>query len=349
MKSTILTLSALSLALLVAGCNGGKKTTTKESQNSENTAVLVKTSPVERRDVAQTVDFSSSLIPYKKTFVTPQMALRIDRILVDVGDHVSSGQLVATLDKNQLNQSSVQLRNAEQNLARLRSVYEAGGASKQQIDELETSVAVLRETVDNLQKNIELRSPISGVITGRYNEPGDLFTMSGNADGGVGILQVMQINPVKAVVAISEQYYPYVTKGMPVSVRAEVYPDKKFAGKVSIVYPSINSSTRTFNVEVVIPNSAEVLRPGMFTRAEFDMGNRSSLTVSDLAVQKQAGVNDRYVYVIKDGMAERRVVIPGRQVDDRIEILSGVSEGEEVAVTGLSKLKDGAEVTVKND
>ena len=332
--------------LALAACTGSKSKNAAEAVLTQQTTTLTKVATVELRDVAQTVDFTTTLLPYKKSFITPQMALRIDKINVEVGDHVKEGQVVATLDKNQYNQSAVQLKNAKQNLARMRSVYEAGGVSRSQIDELETSVTVLQETVDNLERNISLRAPFDGVITGRYNEPGDLFSMAGNADGGMGVLQVMQIDRLKAVVALSEQYYPQVYKGMKVSVTADVYPDRQFEGVVNIVYPAINSTTHTFNVEVLVPNAKEVLRPGMFARTEFNMGNRKSLVVPDVAVQKQMGVNDRYVYVIKDGVAERRVVTVGRQVGDKIEILAGLNAGEQVAITALSKIKNGTQVEI---
>ena len=346
MKSNIKLVVVALTTLALAGCVGNKTKSSVEGVLTQQTAVLTKVAPVENVEVAQTVDFTTTLLPYKKTFITPQMALRIDEIRVDVGDHVKEGELVATLDRNQYNQTSAQLKNAKQNLARMRSVYEAGGVSRSQIDELETSVSVMEENIANLERNIELRSPIDGVITGRYNEPGDLFTMGGNADGGVGVLQVMQINRLKAIVALSEQYYPQVYKGMKVKVMAEVYPDKEFEGVVNIVYPAINATTHTFNVEVLVPNAKEVLRPGMFARTEFNMGSRKSLVVPDVAVQKQMGVNDRYVYVIKDGVAERRVVTLGRQVGQQVEILSGVTEGEEVAITALSKIKNGTSVEV---
>lgn len=332
--------------LALAACTGTKNKNATEAVLTQQTTVLTKTAAVELTDVAQSVDFTTTLLPYKKSFITPQMALRIDKINVEVGDHVKEGQIVATLDKNQYNQSAVQLKNAKQNLARMRSVYEAGGVSRSQIDELETSVTVLQETVDNLERNISLRAPFDGVITGRYNEPGDLFSMAGNADGGMGVLQVMQIDRLKAIVALSEQYYPQVFKGMKVSVTADVYPDRQFEGVVNIVYPAINSTTHTFNVEVIVPNAKEVLRPGMFARTEFNMGNRKSLVIPDVAVQKQMGVNDRYVYVIKDGVAERRVVTLGRQVGDKVEVLAGLNEGEQVAITALSKIKNGTQVEI---
>lgn len=348
MKRNIICVAVAAVAALtLTSCGAGaKKGAAATAQPQEEKAVLVKVAPVVSEQVAETIEFTTTLLPFKKSFITPQMSLRIDAINVNVGDHVRKGQLVAKLDKNQYNQSSVQLKNAEQNLQRMKSVYEAGGVSKSQIDELETSVSVLKETVANLERNIDLRAPFDGIITGRYNEPGDLFTMAGNADGGVGVLQVMQINRLKAVVAISEQYYPQVYKGMKVMVTADVYPDKEFEGTVNIVYPAINASTHTFNVEVTVPNGKEVLRPGMFARTEFNMGDRQSLVVPDVAIQKQMGVNDRYVYVIKDGVAERRVVTLGRQVGEKVEILSGVAAGEMVAITSLSKIKNGSAVEV---
>lgn len=349
-RNTIFVSIAAVTLLSLTSCGGNdtaKSTSATQQQTAATTEVLTTVAPVVESVVAETVDFTTTLLPFKKSFITPQMALRIDEIRVDVGDHVAKGEIVATLDKNQYNQSAVQLKNAEQNLARMKNVYEAGGVSKSQIDELETSVTVLRETVANLERNIELRSPIDGIITGRYNEPGDLFAMAGNADGGIGIMQVMQINKLKATVAISEKYYPQVYKGMKVEVMADVYPDKVFEGTVNIVYPAINASTHTFNVEILVPNAKEILRPGMFARTQFNMGSRKSLTVPDVAVQKQMGVNDRYVYVINnEGVAERRVVELGRQTGDRIEILSGISAGERVATTALSKIKNGTKVKI---
>lgn len=348
MKRNIIIALAASLAILSFSSCGGAATKGSAAQNASATekAIPTRVAPVEVEEVAQTVDFTTTLLPYKKSFITPQMALRIDQINVQVGDRVKEGEIVALLDKNQYNQSAAQLRNATQNLKRMKSVYEAGGVSKSQIDELETSVSVLQETVANLERNIELRAPFDGIITGRYNEPGDLFAMAGNADGGIGMLQVMQMDRLKAVVSISEKYYPQVYKGMKVTVTADVYPGKEFEGEVSIVYPAINASTHTFNVEVVVPNAKEILRPGMFARTEFNMGSRKSLTVPDVAVQKQMGVNDRYVYVIRDGVAERRVVTLGRQVGPRVEVYSGVEEGEQVATTALSRISNGAAVEV---
>lgn len=338
---------AVVLALLATGCVEKPKLVTSTEVGIVQETIKVKTETTVETQISEVADFTANLEANFKTFICPSFGARIDKIYVDVGDRVKKGQLLVAMDRNQFAQTSVQLANLESDLARMQAVYEAGGASKQSIDQLETQIRVMRESIDNLKKNTELRSPVDGVVTGRYNEQGDLFMLGANRDGGVGILQVMQINPLKAEVAISEKYFTQVTKGMPVEITTDIYPDKTFSGRVSLIYPAINPSTRTFTVEVTVPNNYTTLRPGMFARTAFNMGIRQGVSVSDMAIQRQSGTNDRYVYVIKDGKAEKRKVTIGRQNGDRIEILSGLNPGEQVAVAGLSKLNDGSLVEIE--
>ena len=269
--------------------------------------------------------------------------MHIDRIYVEVGDPVREGQLVVTLDPTQYTQQLVQLKTVEDDYNRLLPVYEAGGISTQQIEQAKAQLDVQREVVANLKKNIEVRSPISGVVTARNYESGDLFAQQ-------PILHIMQIDPLKVIANISEQYFPNVKVGMPVELKVDIFPDQTFTGTVSLIYPALDPTTRTFKVEVKVPNAKRTLRPGMYARTTFDMGSKEGVMVPDVAVQKQVGSAERYLYVIVgDSVAERRSVKVGRQVGDRVDILSGIEAGEPVAVTALSKLFDGAKVDIKKD
>ena len=306
--------------------------------------VLTKSAAAESATVSLTEEFTSEIEPYKENDITPAATgVHINRILVDVGDKVQKGQLLVTLDPTQYTQARVQLKTVEDDYNRLLPVYKAGGISAQQIQQAKAQLDVQREAVANLRKNIEVRSPISGVVTARNYESGDLFAAQ-------PILHVMQIDPLKVIVNISEQYFPNVKVGMPVELLVDIFPDKKFEGKVSLIYPALDAATRTFKVEVRVPNADRTLRPGMYARTIFDMGEKQGVMVPDVAVQKQVGSAERFLYVIRDdSVAERRSVTLGRQVGDRIDILSGIEPGEQVAVTALSKLYDGAKVSVKQD
>ena len=326
------------VAAAVVSCGGGNK---PSGPTVEDRKVLTKTVVAVARTIAQNEEYTSEIEPYRENDITPAVSgVHIDRILVDVGSRVKKGDLLVTLDPTQYNQQAVQYQTVLDDYNRLAPVYEAGGISAQQLQQAKASVDVQKEVLDNLRKNIEMRSPITGVVTARNYEPGNLFA-------NTPILHVMQINPLKIIANIQEQFYPDVKLGMPVEIRTDIFPDKVFAGKVSLIYPALDASTRTFTVEITVPNDSETLRPGMFARSTFNMGDKTGIMVPDVAVQKQVGSSERYLYVIRDGRAERRSVKVGRQVGSEVDILSGVAAGEEVAVTALSRLDDGVEVEVK--
>ena len=324
---------------LLAGCTGKKTAAVTEEKG-----VLTKTARATAATVRLTEEFTSEIEPYKENDITPAASgVHIDKIYVEVGDPVREGQLIVTLDPTQYTQQLVQLKTVEDDYNRLLPVYEAGGISAQQIEQAKAQLDVQREVVANLKKNIEVRSPISGVVTARNYESGDLFAQQ-------PILHIMQIDPLKVIANISEQYFSNVKVGMPVKLTVDIFPDEEFTGTVSLIYPALDPTTRTFKVEVKVPNAKRTLRPGMYARTTFDMGSKEGVMVPDVAVQKQVGSAERYLYVIEgDSVAERRSIKVGRQVGDRVDILSGVEPGEQVAVTALSKLFDGAKVDIKKD
>lgn len=323
------------LAAALTGCKARKAVETQAVPR-----VLTKTVAAAPATVQLVEEFTSEIEPYKENDITPAASgVHIDKIFVDVGDPVREGQVLVTLDPTQYSQQLVQLKTVEDDYNRLLPVYEAGGISAQQIEQAKAALDVQREVTANLKKNIEVRSPISGVVTARNYESGDLFAAQ-------PILHVMQIDPLKVIVNISEQYFPQVRVGMPVDLHVDIFPGQTFRGSVSLIYPALDPATRTFKVEVKVPNGKRILRPGMYARTLFNMGEKQGVMVPDVAIQKQVGTAERYLYVVRDNVAERRAVKVGRQVGDRVDILSGVAPDEEVAVTALSKLYDGAAVEV---
>lgn len=131
---------------------------------------------------------------------------------------------------------------------------------------------------------------------------------------------------------------------MDVDIKLDVYPQEVFKGKVSIVYPTVTAATRTFPVEITIPNADKKVRPGMFARVSVNMGSEPRLLVPDRSVIKQIGSGERYVFVYKDGKAEYRLIQPGKRLDNYYECLEGLEEGDLVITTGLNQLTNGAEV-----
>ena len=164
--------------------------------------------------------------------------------------------------------------------------------------------------------------------------------------GGNPIYTVEQIRPVKLFVNVSESYFTQVKKGNEVDIKLDVYGDEVFKGKVSLVYPTIDSSTRTFPVEIKIANADERVRPGMFARTTMNFGARNHVVAPDQSIVKQSGSGDRYIYVYKDGKVSYQKVELGRRMGNKYEIVSGVENGDQVVITGQNRLTNGMEVEI---
>ena len=339
MKTIFRTAIIASAAVLSAAC--GTKSTKNEAAPSAEVVPTVSVVEVSARMVPQTAVYTSTVQPFVKNNIAPQMTGRITKISAEIGDFVKKGQVLAEIDKASLQQAQLQLHNAEVELERLRTLYNAGGLSKSDLDAIELQYNVAKTQVDNLIENTTLLSPIDGIITARNYDAGDMYAMSSP------IYTVEQIKPVKLLVAVSESDYTKVKKGDSVKVVADALPELEFYGKIEKIYPTVDSATRTFNVEVVVPNNYSTLRPGMFTRVTVDFGSNENVVIPDVAVVKQQGSGERFVYVLNaDGTVTYQKVVLGRRMGAEYEVLEGLENGATIVTGGQIRLKDGVKVTV---
>ncbi len=330
-------------AVLMSAACGSNANKTQEQPVAEVTEIVptVSVTQVSVREVPQISTYTSTVQAYVKNNIVPQTGGRITSIKVEIGDFVKEGQVLAEIDKSQLQQAQLSLRNQEVELARLRSLYEAGGLSKSDLDAIELQYNVTKTQVDNLLENTVLLSPINGVVTARNYDVGDICSVASP------IFTVEQIVPVKLLVAISESDYSKVKKGDSVEITADAVPEKTFYGKINRIYPTIDPTTRTFTVEVVVQNNYRTLRPGMFVRASVNFGVNNNVVVPDVAIVKQQGSGERFIYVLnEDGTVTYQKVVLGRRMGTEYEVLEGLSDGATIVTGGQIRLKDGIKVSV---
>ncbi|MBS6268246.1 MAG: efflux RND transporter periplasmic adaptor subunit [Tannerella sp.] len=327
---------SLVASVVMFSCTSEKKQEVKVDEKP-----LVRLETVKTQEVEQIQEFTATVEANVVNNIAPSMSLRINDILVEVGDHVRKGQVLAQMDKTNLLQSQTQLENIQLEYDRAFELYKVGGASKQSLDAQKTQLDVAKTAYENLKENTRLVSPIDGIVTARNYDSGDMI-------GGEPVVTIEQMSPVKLLVNVSESFYTRVKKGMDVNVKVEVYGDEIFQGKVSLIYPTVDPQTRTFPVEIKLPNKDLKVRPGMFARVTMNFGTQNHVVAPDLSIIKQAGSGDRYIYVYKDGKVSYNKVLLGRRMDDKYEIISGVSDGDQVVVAGQSRLTNGAEVSIEN-
>lgn len=337
-------LSILAIAVL-AGCSGKK-----ESEKDANAVepIPVKVQKLEKRDIARTLDYTANLQADEQVYYAPAATGRIEKIYVEVGDRIQKGQLLVEMDRTQLQQAEVQLKNLETEYNRAKMLNETQSISKQAYDAAVTNYEVAKTNVDFFKENTKMLAPFNGIVTGKYFENGEVYT--GGAFGGASkpsVIAIEKINPLKAYVNLSEQYFLAVKKGTPVELKSNLYPDRVFNGTVSIVYPTIDPASRTFTVEVKIPNDDEALRPGMYGTINFFIGNTETVVAPAIAILKLQGANDRYVFLNKDGKAKRVAVQLGRRFEDQIELISDeIKEGDELIVVGQGRVVDGSPLKI---
>lgn len=324
--------------LLMSACTESKD---KKGVDVISEKPRVKLATVTARQVDQILEYTATVEAEVKNNIAPASPVRIDHIYVEVGDKVSKGQKLVQMDAASLKQLKLQLDNQEIEFRRLDELYKVGGVSKSEWDASKMSLDVKKTSYRNLLENTSLLSPISGIITARNYDNGDMY------NGNTPVLVVEQIVPVKLLINISENYFSKIKKGSPVKVKFDVFEGEVFNGKISLIYPTINAATRTFPVELVLDNKDMKVRPGMFARVEVNFGSENHVVVPDLAVVKQAGSGDRYVFVYERGKVRYQKVELGRRMGTEYELISGVSNNSQVVVAGHTRLVNGTEVVIE--
>lgn len=335
------TIIYVAAAVMAVSCGNNNSKTAEQPQAAEVRLPNVTIMAASYKDVPQSDVYTANVEAYAKNNIAPQSPSRIQKIYVEVGDFVRAGQIVAKMDEVSLNQSKLSMANDSLEYSRIKKLYEQGGVSKSDFDAMELKYNVTRSQYQNLLENTILRSPVSGVITARNYDQGDMY-------GGSPIYVVEQITPVKLYVGISEMDYTRVKKNDTVTLTADALPGKTFTGRIARIYPTIDAATHTFTAEVNVANSDRLLRPGMYARVTVNFGSNHSIVVPDDCVVKQQGSGVRSVFVLQaDNTVKEIVVTLGRHFGTEYEILSGVAEGDKVVVKGQASLKNGSKVNVQ--
>lgn len=332
--------------LIISACSSNKS---NEGANpaagtvaAEKAAIPVKVMAISKTKISRTIDYTATVLPYEEVNMAPASPGRIDKIYVETGDRVNKGDKLFLMDRTQLYQLKLQLANLEKDLSRLDTLLRTGSVKQQQYDQAKTQYDVTKTNVEFMEQNTLMVAPFSGMVTGRYFEDGEIYSGGPTTQSGkAAVVTLMQINPLKVNVAVSEQYYPLVKKGMKAGIIADVYENENFSGSVFRKAPTVNSATRTFITEIELSNRNDLLKPGMFVRVSMDLGEVETFVVPASSVLIQEGTNIRYVYIAEQEKAKRIEVLIGKRFDDQLEIISNnLTDGNMLITEGQSKLLD---------
>lgn len=350
MKTIKIALSILFAGAVFTACNMQPPGAASDTETSETEvkAQPVRVMELSYQQTAISQNITSTVVAYEETYLSPALSGRIRSVKVEVNDVVKKGQLLVELDRSQLDQTQLQYQQLLTDLSRMDTLLQYGSITEQAYDQLKAQVETTELILENLEENTLLRAPYTGVITGKFYNDGELYSPTPNTPAGkAALISMIQVDPVKLLVSLSEKNLPLVRVGMKATVSTDVYPDLSFQGTVFRIHPTISAATRTFTVEVKVPNRQRKLAPGMFARVNLELGQKEALIVPAVAVMKQSGTNERYVLLHDNGQARRIKVKIINRYDDQLEIESSeLQGGEELIYTGHTDLESGDPVNV---
>lgn len=311
----------------------------------QNTAVSVRTDIATMKRIDLSYTANGTFIPKQEVVVGAEAAGRVARVLVKEGDFVKAGQTLAIVvgDKQNVSVANAEanLNNAKMDLERFESAFTTGGVTRQQLDGVRLQYETAKNNLRNAQiaaGDVAIRTSVAGVVNSKKIEPGSYVNL------GAAAFDVVNISSLKLKVNVDEKNIGSLKEGQKVNIVVSVIPDKVFSGKITFIAPKADANLN-FPVEVEIPNAKNELRAGMYGTAKFGEG----ASVSALVVPRNAfvgSVSDNKIFIIKDGKAVEKRVQSGRSFGDYMEVLDGLSEGDEVIVSGQINIFDETPVQV---
>ena len=352
--SRLIPLLPLSLALMLAlaGCSGGSAPAPKAAASTEKAATEeaqpVETARVEQGELTARYAATATLQAEHEAKVVSEVPGTVLELLVEEGDSVRKGQLLARVDATH---SRLQLREAEADLQRRKNDVDRGEKllarkliAATSHDQAESEYAVRRAEVALARVVVaksEIRAPFDGVVTRRWIKQGQLLAVNDP------VFDVADFSDLRADLRVPERDAVALAAGQPVEFTVDALGNRHFDARIERVAPVVDRESGTVKVTVRVDNRDRSLRPGLFTRMDI-----AFLHLANAVLMPKAAVlgsrDAEIAYVIVDGKAQRTPIRTGYESGKRIQVLEGVSAGAEVVVTGHAALTDGALVQVIN-
>ncbi|NLW50840.1 MAG: efflux RND transporter periplasmic adaptor subunit [Candidatus Brocadiaceae bacterium] len=346
-------------------------------------AVPIEVGPVSTGLIRDVAFFTGSLRPRSEFTVAPKVSGRLEQLLVNIGDRVSRGQVVAVLDDDEyvleVEQSRAELEVAEANLIQTESALAIGRREYERVQALREKGIASESDLDAAEANFQARTAAARVAAAQVAQRraalqsaqvrqsytqiavdwedgaderlvGERFVDEGALlRANDPIVSILDLNTLTAALHVIERDYTKVQPGQEVMVTTDAFPEETFSGRVVRVAPLLRETSRQARVEVELPNPQGLLKPGMFVRASIEFGRvENATTVPSSALARRDG---RFGVFQTDesGRTVRFVpVVQGTLDGDRQQILEPALTGT-VVILGHHLLEDGSAVTVVTD
>ena len=348
------TLIYIVIAAILVGLAAYKISSNKSKQEAEVAEVAkevdkinVNVVTVQYESINTDYTANGTFLPKQEMNQSSEISGRIVNVLVKEGSRVGAGQVVATIKKDaievDMSQAQNNLQNAIIDNQRYENAFKTGGVTKQQLDnsrlQLKNAQAAVRAQSVRVN-NAAVRAGISGTINKRMVEPGAVVSP------GTPMFEIVNINSLKLSVLVDESQVGKIQLGQQVAINVNVLPEDSFSGRITFIAPKSDASLN-FPVEIEVQNRGN-LKAGMYATAIFQTNNgaetQNMLTVPATAFVN--GVSSGQIFVAQNGVAKLIKVTPGKVYGDKVQILNGLKNGDQVITSGQINLDNGSKINI---
>ena len=306
-------------------------------------AAQVVTETVERQHIVDEIEALGTARANESVEIRPRISSLIERTLFEEGQQVTRGDILVRLEDNEI---VAGLALAEANLSESRSLYDRSKSladtqaiSASNLDELLAQVRVDEASVEAAKARLDntiIRAPFSGRVGLRRVSPGSFV------DTSTVITTLDDVNSIKLDFSVPETFLTVLSAGMNISAHSLVYPDREFSGTVASIDTRLDPVSRAVQVRAILPNEDGLLKPGMFMSVDLQRDRGELIVAPEQSIVPEGG--SQYVFVVSNGIVEKRLVVLGRRIPGYVAIDSGLEAGEAVITEGTHRVRDGSQV-----
>ncbi|WP_339887390.1 efflux RND transporter periplasmic adaptor subunit [uncultured Flavobacterium sp.] len=353
MKKIIITIVVIAATLGIIGyvlTNNKKKNEAETAVVAEkNTSISVKSDTIKSEIVSTDFIANGIFAPLQELSFSAENSGRVTKVLVKEGSVVKIGQTLAVIKADKISvdvqSAKANYQNALADSQRFENAFKTGGVTKQQVDQAKLALSNAKAALDQANINFgdaTIRATINGIVNKKYIEPGSVVAP------GTQLFDLVNVSKLKLKVAVNENQVASLKVGSTIKVKASVYPDKEFSGKITFIAPMADESLN-FPIEIEITNNANNdLKAGMYGTANFETNSTQKTPIRIVPRNAFVGsVSNNQVFVIKDGTAKLTKIVSGKIFGEKVEVLEGLNDGDVVVVSGQINLIDGAKVDTK--
>jgi RND family efflux transporter MFP subunit len=332
--------------LLVSSCMKEEKEKTKSMEDLQKEAgIPVKVLKVKKETFDNSITFFAKLSGIKESSVGTNFSEYVKKVNANVGDHVKSGQVIIEFPTDnpqlQYTQAKVALENAEKLYKRMKELLDAGETAQANFDNAQLNLEVSKRNFEAMKQFVRVEAPFSGTIIKLDVKEGEVPPVS-NPGMPRPLFTVAQLDVIKATIQANEQEINHIKMGMTAKIK---YNAEEFTGRVAMISPALDQRTHAFSVEIHFPNAGRKLKSGVTT--EVYLSTYSNPTA--LSVPRNLLITEgtkKYVFIEKNGIAEKRPILTGVENGVKIEVLEGLTEGDRLINCCKNQLQHGLKVNV---